>query len=225
MSTNRIRLITLLLVTLGGVWHATARADEATDADEASALAAEAKDAGEGKPLEGVTIEALESYGQFRSNELGVEFGIFPFNSYFTGFSLTGFYDYHINKTITWEILNASYVFAIGTDLTSQLAQDYNVNPQSIEKLQYLVSTDFLFTFTRGKLLLLGDYIRNFSADLIVGVGLLNTTAQSEANGQMGLAVDGQISDTFSWRLEFRDMVTISGRNFAYFTLGTGVNF
>lgn len=179
----------------------------------------------EGKPLEGVVIEALETYAAAKNNELGFQFGLFPFNSYFTGFSLTGFYDYRITKNIAWEILNASYIFSINTDLTSQLAQDYNVSPQTIERLQYLVSTNFLFTHTRGKMLFLDDYIRNFSSSLILGLGLLTTNRTSEVHGVIGVAFDGMVSDTFSWRFEFRDMVTVNGRNFAYFTLGTGVNF
>jgi hypothetical protein len=225
MKWSRWVILIAFLTALG------ARAAD-NDAAAPAAPAADNQDQGdvtvdenEGKPIEGVTIEALETYQVPKNNELGFSLGVFPFNSYFTGFALDFFYDYRLNKSVTWEIVNASYVFSIGTNLTTQLAQNYNVNPQSIEKLQYLASTDFLFTHTRGKLLFLDDYIRNFTSQLIVGLGLLNTTTTSEVFGAIGMGVEAAVSDTFTWRLEFRDMITVNGRNFAYFTLGSGVNF
>jgi hypothetical protein len=218
-----LRILVLLLTLHGAVARAADEAEEKKEAD-ATEEAAPVED-GKGKPLEGVTVEALETYAMPKNNSLAFGFGLYPFNAYFTGFGLNFLYDYRLSKTVAWEIINASYVFSIGTDLTSQLAQDYGVNPQSIEKFQYLVSTAFLFTHTRGKLLFLDDYIKTFSSSFILGLGFLNTTAKSEVCGQAGISLEAAVSDSFTWRFEFRDLITVNGRNFAYFMLGTGVNF
>jgi outer membrane beta-barrel protein len=227
MNWFRILILATLLAAAGARAADTdsPQAAASTEPDTTSDQPEVTVDQTEGKPIEGVTIEALETYQVPKNNQMGIALGVFPFNSYFTGWALSAFYDYRINKSVTWEIINAAYVFSTATNLTTQLAQTYSVNPQTIEKLQYIASTDFLFTTTRGKLLFRDDFIRNFTYQLIVGLGLLNTTQTSEVFGSVGLGMEQVLSDTFTVRLEFRDMIAVDGRNFAYFTLGTGLNF
>jgi outer membrane beta-barrel protein len=226
----------ILLLLLAAMPNARA-ADQDVKTDSKSDTKAEQKDEVKkdelkteetyNKALDGVLIEAVENYPNPKRNELGLQLGLLPFKSYYNGFALTGDYIYYFNKTIAWEVINASYAFTVGTNLTTQLADKYGVAPNQIEQVQFLVSTNIMYVFTHGKTVFLDDLIRYFRASVIGGVGLANTNLQSEFGLNVGLRIDAYINDNFSLKLEFRDMITLTSGidSFGVFSLGTGINF
>jgi hypothetical protein len=178
-----------------------------------------------GKALEGVPIEAIENLPILSKNQLGVTFGVAPFNPYYTGFMASAFYERTLSNSVVWEVLNLGYVVTSDTNLTTQVAQNYQLAIQPVAKLQYYISSNFLFTHTRGKLLFLGDLFRSFSSAFIVGIGFLSTTAANSAFGALGLSFEVSSGPTLSWRLEVRDLIATTGDNYAYFTIGTSYHF
>ena len=76
-----------------------------------------------------------------------------------------------------------------------------------------------------GKLLFLDKYIRYFRSYVIGGLGYVSTNMTGQMGANVGLRLDAQISDSFSWKFEVRDMITFTGEQFAMFNLGTGINF
>lgn len=178
------------------------------------------------KSLDGVNIEAVENYPNTKSHELGLGIGFYPFKPYYYGFSIMGDYVYYFDKMYAWEILNAGYAFTTATNLTTQLADKYGVRPESIEKLSAVFSSNFLIAHTHGKLLFLNDFIRYFRSFILLGGGLVMTSQQSQAAASLGLRFDAFVNDSFSWKLEIRDMITFSGlENYVAITLGTGISF
>lgn len=177
--------------------------------------------------LDGVPIEAVENYPNPKHHEIGLGAGLYPFKAYYTGFSLTGDYVYHFNKSFSWEVLRGVYTFTVQTDLTSQLAQDFKVNPQQIEKLKHIFSTNGMVLVAHGKLLLFNRFIRYFRTYLLGGIGVVTTTQKSRVSGNVGLRFDAYLSELFSWKLEFMNYITIGNKaeNFASFGLSTGINF
>jgi hypothetical protein len=178
------------------------------------------------KTLDGVFIEAVENYPNPHTQEVGLGLGMYPFKPYYYGFSLTGDYVKYFSSSLAWEIVNASIAFTVDTNLSSQLAQNYGVNPQSIERLKALFSSNAMYIFSHGKLLFLNSYIRYFRSVAIGGLGLVTTSASSQMAANVGIRFDAFVTDSFSWKLEIRDMMTFSGfENFAVVMLGTGFSF
>ncbi len=84
----------------------------------------------EPKPLDGVMIEAIETYPNPQDHELGLGLGIYPFNPYYTGFLINGNYQYNFSRILGWEVIGVHYAYTIQNDLTTELADKYNVNPK-----------------------------------------------------------------------------------------------
>jgi hypothetical protein len=178
------------------------------------------------KTLDGVFIEAVENYPNLKNQEIGLGLGLYPAKPYYTAFSLYGDYVKYFSTTFAWEIINASAAFTVDTDLTSQLAQKYSVNPSTIDRLQATFSSNVMFIHSHGKVLFLNQYIKYFRSMVLGGLGLVTTSNESRVAASLGLRFDAFVTDSFSWKLEVRDMITFSGfENFAVVTLGTGFSF
>lgn len=177
------------------------------------------------KPLDGVLVEAVEDYINPKTSSFFIGVGIYPFDAYYNDISVNAGYNYRINQTWSWDIINASYFIPFDRDLESQLADKFGVAPTSIEKLQYIVASNVVFTHTYGKFLFLEDYIRYFRASVFLGAGLVNTTQQSEAAGNFGARFELFHGDSFAWVIDVRDALTIKDEGYVTFTFGSGFSF
>jgi outer membrane beta-barrel protein len=177
------------------------------------------------KPLDGVTLEAVETYAEPRANEIGLGVGIYPFDAYYYGVSLNAGFTMHFSRNFAWEIINAQYFFGFQKDLTTELADVYSVNPTSIPELNYIVSTNGLYSFSYGKSVLFEDFIRYFRDSFIYGLGAVKTTDSTSFAVNLGLKVEMFTTENFSWHFEARDSVAFSGNNYLTFSLGTGLSF
>lgn len=189
-----------------------------------SARAATSPDPGR---LDGVTIEAVETYLNENHHDLALGVGVLPFNSYYNGFALNGGYTYFFTKNIGWEVVGGSYVYTVKTDLSSELAEDYGVNPKKIERVKFLFSTNGVYSYSYGKVLLADEFIRYFRGQLLLGPGLVSTTERSAAAANVGTRFVFGVKNASSWYLEFRDMMTLSGKTEFYpaFNVGMGYGF
>jgi outer membrane beta-barrel protein len=181
------------------------------------------------KPLDGVNLEAVETYAEPRANELGLGVGIYPFDAYYYGVSLNVGFTIHFSRNFAWEIINAQYFFGFQKDLTTELADVYSVNPTSIPELNYIVSTNALYSFSYGKSVLFEDFIRYFRDSVIYGLGAVRTsdalTSTTSFAVNLGLKVEMFTTENFSWHFEARDSIAFSGNNYLTFSLGTGLSF
>lgn len=174
-----------------------------------------------------MNIEAVETFLGRKTNELGLGFGLFPFNPYFDGFAVNSSYVYHFNKTFAWEVLSASYIFGVQKGLTVELADKYKVNPKQIVRPSYVVSTNLMIAHTNGKLVFAEEFVRYFRASVLLGVAMVNNTQKSNAAASFGARFELFSSEAFSWKIDIRDAMTLSGgvENLVSFTFGTGFNF
>lgn len=181
----------------------------------------------EPRKLDGVTIEAVETYLNPKQDELGIGLGYLTSNPYYMGFAFNAGYTRYFNKSFAWEIINASYFFTVDRSLTNELADSFGVEPQSIERAQFLVSSNIALVHTYGKMVFLNEYIRYFRSTVLLGFGLFNTSVTSKFATNVGLRLDAFISNSFSWRIEVRDAITFTDGldNNIVVHLGTGINF
>ncbi len=178
------------------------------------------------KNLDGITVEAVETYRNPRSLELAAGAGIYPLDPYYLGFGLSAGLTYYLSTSFAWEVLNASYAFSVQKDLTSQLAQDFGVNPQVIERLEYTVSSNLVLIPSYGKTVLFRSFLQNFRSSFLAGAGLVKTSISSFPCVTFGFRTDTYITDAFSWRMEVRDQIAVkNGKNFLSLSLGTTVSF
>lgn len=178
--------------------------------------------------IDGVTVEAVEIRQDETGHRVNLGLSLFPFSPYSTSFGVDGGYTYQFNDMHSWEIVHGSYFFSFDKGLTSELADRYGVNPQTISKLEYMVNSNGVYTPSFGKFVVLKKFIRYFSTSLLYGAGVLKTSLKSSPRitANIGFKVEAQIVDNFSWTFEVRDAIPVNtGSNFVTFHLGTGIKF
>jgi outer membrane beta-barrel protein len=178
------------------------------------------------KKMDGVILQAVETYLNPKFNEISFGIGVYPFDAYYYGLSINGGYTTHFSRNFAWEVLNAQYFFSFQKTLTTELADQYAVTPQSIPTLSYIISSDVQYTFAYGKFTMLEDYIRYFRASAIGGLGMVKTTPTSSVAAVFGTKFQVFTRESFSWNLEVRDNFAISTTsNYLTFVFGTGLSF
>lgn len=163
-----------------------------------------------GRPLDGVYVRAVENQLNPRTNRMAFDLGIWPLQPYYNGFSLNASYSHFFNKNYAWEVLRACYVYTVQTDLTSKLAENYGVNPQSIERTSYVLSSDLHWFFAYGKFLFFENNIRYFRSSLLLGPGLVVSNKASRFALDLGWSFETFIKENVAWRVELRDTVAFS---------------
>jgi outer membrane beta-barrel protein len=178
------------------------------------------------KPLDGVSIEAVETYQNPKAHQLSLGIGIYPFDAYYTGLNLRAGYTQHLSQSFAWQIFEAAYFFPFQTSLTTQLASNFGVSPKQIETLNYIISTNAMYFFTYGKFIFLKDTIRYFRSSGLLGAGVLGTNMQTNFAANVGFAMEVFMSDSFSWKFSVRDSMTVPSFNqFVVFSLESGFSF
>lgn len=217
MISNRFRvfLILLPLLALPGLVRQVSAAETPQETNLYQA-----------RTLDGVNIDAVETYLNPRPNEFSAGVGWYPFNPYYNGLSLTGAYTFHLSRKFAWEVVSFSYLYTFQRGLTAELADRYSVNPQSIERLNSILATHFVFTHSSGKLIFLENFLRYFRSSVLLGPGLINTSQKNVFGAGVGLRFEVHTSRAFSWKLDVKDMMTLPAFNsYVSFTLSTGYYF
>jgi outer membrane beta-barrel protein len=178
------------------------------------------------RTLDGVTIEAVETYLNPKDSELTLGMSWYPFNPYYNGLGIGAGYMLHFSRTFAWEILNANYVYTFDKGLTTELASKFNFEPRQIEKLQFAFGTNVYLTHTNGKLVFMKDFVRYFKSSIVLGAAVMDTSQRFQPAGTIGVRFEVFTSETFSWKLDLRDSIAVpSFDHFVTFTLGTGFSF
>jgi hypothetical protein len=179
------------------------------------------------RPLDGVYIEALQTYSNPKNSHLGFDFGIWPVQPYYNGFSLDFNYTYYFNKSHGWEVLNFSYLYTVDTGLTTELADTYKVDPKSIQRVNFIISSNYLLTLAYGKFIFFSDNIRYFRSNLILGPALIASNEGTDIGLCMGVNIETFVNDRISWKLGIRDNYAFGGShpNNVVLTLGTSYGF
>lgn len=178
------------------------------------------------RTLDGVTVEAVETYPFPSASSLGLGLGIYPINGYYSALLLNLNYLNRMSRNYAWEVLNVNYSFTFDKDLAVELADRYHVNPQRIDRLQFMVSTNVLRTLAYGKFVFMDKHIRYFQLSGLLGLGFAKSTLRNDYLVDFGLRAEVFTSEKFSWRLDARDGLTIQGFNhFVTFMVSTGYAF
>lgn len=180
----------------------------------------------EPKPLDGIVVEAVESYPNPLGSEFGLGVGLYPFNAYYMGILFNGSYLHQISRTWGWEVANISYAYSYEKSLTTELADRFAVNPSRIDRLSFVLSSNMHRNLANGKFVFGGDHIRYFTLTAIGGLGMVKTTFKNSVSADLGFRFEVMSSKRFSWRLDVRDGMTLSGFDqIVTFVFGTGIHF
>jgi len=163
------------------------------------------------RPLDGVVIEGVETYRNTRNNTFDFGLGLWPLSPYYNSFSVDVGYTHFVSKTYAWEVLRASYIYSVDKGLTSELADSYKVQPASIERLNYVLSTNLRYVLAYGKFIFFKEHIRYFRSNLVAGPTLAITSSRSTVGGDLGINLEVYANDFFSWRFELRDTLVTVG--------------
>src|SRR5690606_27080944 len=127
------------------------------------------------RPIDGIYLEAVQGYIMPKQHQLGLDFGLWPLQPYYNGFSLNASYLYHFNKDYAWEVLNGAYLYTVDTGLTTELASNYGVAPELIERGKQIISSNFVWNIAYGKFTFFENNIRYFRSGLLLGPALVFT--------------------------------------------------
>lgn len=174
------------------------------------------------RPLDGATIRAVEKHVNPNSNTLGLTLGVLPFDPYYLGLEGVADYMNQFDETMGWEILNAAYVFPVDKALLQRLAE-INATDPNTDRLTYLVTTNIFYAFAYGKALLFKDFIRYFRASGLAGLGVAGSTLRTQFGLDFGFRFEFYAAESLSWRVEYRNLVTISSDSSSYGTFRVGI--
>lgn len=179
------------------------------------------------RPLDGVKIEAIETYANPKTSELGIGASFYPFNPYFNSFGVNLNFTHYFGETYAWEVINGNYHFGVRKDLVTDLAENFGVNPEEIETLSFNLNSNFLYIFSYGKLILFKNHIRHFRLAALTGLGAVTTSTATNIAANAGLRLDLYISGSFSVRLDLRENFAFGDvmKSYMIFGLGTGIAF
>lgn len=178
------------------------------------------------QPLDGVKIEALETYQNPKRQQLDFGLLVLPLDPYYNGFGIDLGYTRYFDKTYSWQILDINYIYSVNKGLTSQLAENYNVNPTSIERLTFIVSTNLEYVIAYGKFVFLSNHIRYFRSSLVVGPAYATSNKRGTVGLNLGFRFETFVNDDFSWVFQIRDVYAPSNiDNNLAFVLGTAYGF
>ena len=177
------------------------------------------------KRMDGVSLEAVETYVNPKTNEISLGIGVYPFDAYYYGLSVNAGYTYHVDRNLAWEVLNVQYYASFQKSLTTELADRYAVNPKLIPSLNYVFSSDIQYIFAYGKFTVLEEQIRYFRASALGGLGAVKTTANTALALIGGVKFQVFTRESFSWNVEIRDNLALNANNYLSFILGTGLSF
>lgn len=179
------------------------------------------------RPIDGVYVEAVQNYSNPVNHHIGFQFGVWPIQPYYNSFSLNFDYTYYFNKSWAWQIIDAAYLYSIDTGLTAELAEKYSLNPKTIQKVTYLLTSNLKWTLGYGKLIVFENHIRYFRSSLITGPALVASNTDTTIGICLGWGFDTFIDEHLSWRFEIRDTIAIGSdhpHNLA-FLFGTSYGF
>jgi hypothetical protein len=163
------------------------------------------------QPIDGVKMEALETYRNPRSSQFEVGVSLWPLNPYYNGLGVDIGYVRVFDKTSSWEIVHGSYIYTVDKGLASELAENYKVAPSQIERLNYVISSNYEYTFAYGKMILLKEHFRYFRSQFLVGPALAITNKNANIGLQIGWGIEAYVNELFSWKIELRDTIANAG--------------
>jgi len=132
-----------------------------------------------GQELDGTPVKAVDRDPAKDGFSVNARMGLAPFNAYHLGVTASISLKLDFTRTFGWEIVDGTYVIPIKKDLTTELADKYSVNPKRIETASWLAVSHLSYRPLFGKLLLFGDFVREFDFSLLFGGGLMQTSDRS----------------------------------------------
>ncbi len=177
--------------------------------------------------MDGVIVEAVERYPNPNRSEIHLGLGLYPFDPYFNAFAFNAGYSYTMSRTFTWEIVNFNYLYTVQKGLREQLADEFGLAPEQIERPKLAISTQAVFTHSYGKFVFLDDKIRYFRSGFMLGAGVFQTSRQSLPTANVGVRLDMYVGPAFSWKVDIRDHVAVTGgfEQFVIFSLLGSLSF
>src|SRR5262249_1899190 len=109
-----------------------------------SQAAIDEKDSGPAS-MDGVWLEAVENYPAVRKNSLDFGIGIYPYDPYYNAFAFSVSYSHAFSRSLSWEALGFTYLYTVQKGLREELADNFGVNPTTIERPNFILSSNLFF--------------------------------------------------------------------------------
>jgi hypothetical protein len=183
--------------------------------------------AGNSSTLDGIPVQAVENYRNPYRNQFSFAMGYYPLNPYYTGYAPGIAYTLFYSRSLAWDVIDASFVFAVDKGLTSELADKYQVNPKEINRLKFTAFSQAAYFFAYGKTVISSSFIRYFRSAVLLGAGLASHTKSQKVGISYGIRLESYANDSFSFKAELKNISTLTNgfENHAAIILGTTYSF
>ena len=150
-------------------------------------------------PLDGVYMEAVETYLLPKKNQLGLGVGYWPTNAFYDGFGVNLSLQNQISRRWAWEVLKGTFLMTVDKSLTNNLAENFGVAPREIERINYVAQTSLVHYGAYGKFIFKNEFVRYFRMGLTFGAGMIGYDERSEFVPTLGAKMEVYGSNRFSW--------------------------
>jgi len=183
------------------------------------------------------TISVVQERIYDRDHEVGVLLGYIPDDNFHQSFPLGMNYIYHFDDHFAWEVARGQWAFNLDRDIKDQLVDEYSVEPEEFDELQYLLHTSFMIKPTYGKDSIWNSGVINHEGYLSAGIGLAGykteysfgpSTTETALSLSFGAGRKYFISQSMSINLEVRDLVIFkedATENNVYLGVGLAYRF
>jgi outer membrane beta-barrel protein len=117
-------------------------------------------------------VMAVQSIKYYLSDELTLQAGYLPLDSFNRYLSYGGSYTHYFNKYEGWELLNINKAINYDTGLNNQIQQSFNFSAYPFNTLDYDITSNFIYTPLFNKSLMGGNSIVLGETELVAGWGL-----------------------------------------------------
>lgn len=165
---------------------------------EGSALAQDFEEGGE--------LYAVQNRKYIVSHAFDLGVGVLPMDAFYKGLTFSFSYTYHFDDMWAWEIVNASYSFAIETTLRQELEANFGVRPTQFPELNFFFNSNAVFKPLYGKMVWFNDSLIYGELYFTAGPAIAryeNAGVYVGVNFGGGLRI--YLTRAFAVRLEVRD--------------------
>ncbi|MBW2731181.1 MAG: outer membrane beta-barrel domain-containing protein [Deltaproteobacteria bacterium] len=151
-------------------------------------------------------LYSIEPRNIMGSHELLLAVGALPKDAFETGLTLQASYAYHFSQLFAWEVVGGTYSFNLATDLSTELRNRFEVQPEREGILEAILHTNLVFKPLYGKIALLNSSMGLAEVFFVIGPAIGFFDDQSRPFGiNAGVGLRFFLGRYFSLRLDIRD--------------------
>jgi outer membrane beta-barrel protein len=155
-------------------------------------------------------IIAVQNRTYYLSDEITVQAGYLPLDSFTKYFSFGGSYTHFYNDFLGWEVVNGEYAQPLDTGLSNDLVSRFGATAIKGDVLQYYLTTNAIYTPLYTKNLIFNRSILSGETSLVGGLGYSKFDSGSANTFDLGIVFRLIMGKSSSLKFDVREYVYLT---------------